>query len=85
MASITFDTLKLVKRLKAAGFEESQAEALSEAFKETQETSLGDLATKQELKELRLEMQGEFRLLKWMIGVMFAGVVSLVLKAFFIP
>jgi len=33
MVTIAFDTLKFVKRLKAAGFAEDQAEALSEAFK----------------------------------------------------
>ncbi|MGQ0593332.1 MAG: hypothetical protein ACT4QB_11995 [Gammaproteobacteria bacterium] len=34
MATITFDTHKFVRRLQAAGFEEKQAEAISEAFKE---------------------------------------------------
>jgi hypothetical protein len=47
--------------------------------------------TKRDLKELELKMdnkfesmKGELTLLKWMVGVLLAGVVSLVLKAFFI-
>jgi hypothetical protein len=47
-------------------------------------------ATKQDLKELELRienklesMRGEITLLKWMMGFVLAGIVSLVLKAFF--
>lgn len=36
MTTITFDTLKFVRKLKEAGFEEKQAEAVSDAFKEAQ-------------------------------------------------
>ena len=83
MASITFDTLKFVKQLKAAGFREDQAEALSEAFKESQETTVADLATKSDLKALELKIDGELKLLKWMLGFVLAGVAALIIKAFF--
>ena len=56
MATITFDTLKFVKRLKEAGFREDQAEALSDAFKESQQTTIADLATKSDLKELEARL-----------------------------
>jgi len=36
MAIVTFDTLKFVRTLKAAGIPENQAEALSEAFRDAQ-------------------------------------------------
>jgi hypothetical protein len=36
MTAITFDTLKFVRTLKAAGVPEIQAEAFSEAFKDAQ-------------------------------------------------
>ena len=85
MSVTTFDTLKFAKSLKAAGFDEAKAEAISEAFKEAQQTSLQDLATKADLKELELKMNAQLMLLKWMMGFILAGVVSLVLKAFFIP
>jgi len=56
MTTITFDTHKFVKRLKASGFAEEQAEAISEAFKESHETTIADLATKIDLKELEARL-----------------------------
>lgn len=84
MATITFDTLKLVKKLRGAGFNEEQAEAVAEALKEAHQTGVEDLATKHDLKELELKVMAEINLLKWMMGFVLVGIVSLVLKAFFI-
>jgi len=41
------------------------------------------LATKQDIERLELRMDGEFRLVKWMLGATFAGTVALILKSFF--
>jgi len=81
MASITFDTLKFVRRLKDSGIPEAQAEAVAEAFKEA--SGEAELATKQDIERLELRMDGEFRLVKWMLGATFAGIVALILKSFF--
>ena len=43
-----------------------------------------DLATKIDLREFELRINAQLLLLKWMIGFMLAGVLSLILKAFFI-
>ncbi len=83
-ATIMFDTLKFVKRLKAAGFNEGQAEALSDAFKDSQETTLEDLATKRDLEALEVRINGELKLMKWMLGFVLAGIAALVLKSFFV-
>jgi hypothetical protein len=40
MATITFDTHKFIRRLRSAGFEEAQAEAVAEAFQDAQVESL---------------------------------------------
>ena len=47
MATVTFDALKFVRILKAAGVPENQAEALSEAFRDAQ--SDAELTTKYDL------------------------------------
>jgi hypothetical protein len=58
------------------------------------EINLKELATKQDIRlevrdlEHRLDarferIDGELKLTRWMLGVMLAGVMSLVLKAFF--
>ena len=99
MAAVTFDTLKFVKTLKEAGVLESQAKAFSTVVQESHETSelatRGDLRELEtnlchEIKELELcvdtrfeKVHGEMLLLKWMLGLLIAGVTSLVLKAFF--
>jgi seryl-tRNA synthetase len=155
MTVMPFDTHEFIKRLTSSGFEEQQAEALADAFITTQETYIAELATSQELKDVRQELKqdiaqvrqelkdvrqelkqdiaqvrqelkdvrqelkqdiaqvrqevaqiktvvnqdtkalelrmdnkfesikGEIILLKWMMGIMIAGVLSLILKAFF--
>jgi hypothetical protein len=55
MATITFDTLKFVRTLKSAGVPESQAEAFSEAFKETQGEA--ELATQQDIRDVRRDIE----------------------------
>jgi hypothetical protein len=85
MAAITFDALRVVKALKAAGFDDAQAEVLTQALKDAQDVHVAELATKGDLRELGLKLEGELKLLKWMMGVMLAGVLSLILKAFFMP
>lgn len=54
MATITFDTHKFIRTLKAAGVPESQAEAFKEAQGEA------DLATKRDIDDLRRDMDARF-------------------------
>jgi hypothetical protein len=88
MAAITFDTHKFVRKLRSAGFEEAQAEAVADAFADAQGES--DLVTKRDISELRRDidvrferLDGELKLNRWMLGILIAGVMSLVLKSFF--
>jgi hypothetical protein len=94
MAAITFDTLKFANTLKDAGVPPAQAEAEARALSEVLEVNLKELATKEDLRlslketELRMDarfehIDGELKLNRWMLGVLLAGVISLVLKAFF--
>lgn len=58
MATITFDTLKLARKLEAAGFPHAQAADTTGALAD----SLGevsDLATKADLTELKAELKDE--------------------------
>ncbi len=82
MATITFDTLELVDKLKVAGFAQEQAEAVIRVIADAQDS----LVTKEYLdfkfeKELA-PIKTELAVLKWMMGVLIAGVLSLVLKTF---
>ncbi len=59
MMVLSFDTHELIKSLRQSGFNEAQAEGLSSAFKETQESQIEGLATKHDLKELELEIDNK--------------------------
>ena len=88
MATITFDTLKFVHKLREAGMPEAQAEAIAEAFKEA--SGEAELATKRDWKEMRLEIDAKFEkvfgdmtLIKWMLGlVVIAEVAPFLAKLF---
>ncbi|MBF0138645.1 MAG: DUF1640 domain-containing protein [Magnetococcales bacterium] len=78
MTTITFDTHKYIKTLKAAGFEERQAEALADAqtgfVQQVEETRLKELATKGDLRQLELKLEATIaeskaETIKWMFGV----------------
>jgi len=81
MASVTFDTLKFVERLKGAGMPEEQAKALAEAFKDAQGEA--ELVTKKDLQIELAPLKADLNLVKWMLGLVLAGVLALILKAFF--
>jgi hypothetical protein len=56
MTTVAFDTLKFSKRLKEAGFTESQAEALAEAIKDA--SGEAELATKADVAEVKRDIRG---------------------------
>jgi hypothetical protein len=93
MATITFDTLKFAQKLEQAGVPRNQAEAFAEAQKDfLGEITQAELATKNDIKDIRndiqsmrlkmVEQDGQFALLRWMLGFLMAGMLSLVVKAF---
>jgi len=97
--TVLFNTHQFFKILEEAKFPKEQAEALTkaqeESFKEIVEKELAtkqDISeikqeineVKQEIKELKLETNAQFLLLKWMNGLMLAGVASLIIKTFFV-
>ncbi|WP_020158835.1 MULTISPECIES: CCDC90 family protein [Methylobacter] len=79
MTTITFDTLELVDKLKSAGIPQEQAEAVVRVIAEAQ----ARLVTKDDLEITLLPVKTDLAVIKWMMGVLLAGVLSLVLKAFF--
>lgn len=87
MATITFDTLKFTQRLEQAGIPHDQAIAMVEAQKESlSEIMEAHLATKNDVQDVKIkqvEHDGQFTLIKWMLGFLLAGVLSIVIKTFF--
>jgi hypothetical protein len=79
MTTITFDTLELVDKLKNAGIPQEQAEAVVRVIADAQIK----LVTKDDLEISLSPLKTDLAVLKWMIGILIAGVMSLVLKTFF--
>lgn len=91
MATITFDTHKFVRKLKEAGFEEKQAEAVADAFRDAQaetepltkkdlQIELSSLRT--ELKMENASLRSDLLIVKWMLGLVFAAEVMPLLAKF---
>jgi len=84
-----FDTLRYVQRLRAADVPESQAEAQAEALREAlvdqAAVQAGQVATKADVADVRnaiTEVQGDVKLLKWMLGIFIAAAAPLVVRAY---
>ncbi|MFI3197406.1 MAG: DUF1640 domain-containing protein [Methylococcaceae bacterium] len=82
--------LELVDKLKIAGFDQKQSETVIRVIAEAQD----GLVTKHDLTEAKNEIKsdmnvrferidGELKLNRWMLGVLLAGVLSIVIKSFF--
>lgn len=69
-----FDTHAIARSLTDADLTPEQADAITDAIRQAAERDMAGLATKADLAELRVELAGlEARLIKWMIGIVFAG------------
>ena len=58
--AVVLDTLEIAKRLKGAGFDESQAEAVTGVFRDLQASDRADLATKGDLERLEERLEAKF-------------------------
>ncbi|SFL27315.1 DUF1640 domain-containing protein [Methylobacterium pseudosasicola] len=62
MTALSLDTYALVRRLKASGLSEDQAEAITSAIRESRDADLATLVTKTDLAEAK------FDIMTWVIG-----------------
>ena len=80
VAIITFDTLKFVEKLKSGGVPDAQtkaeAEALVAAFSEAMDSQL---AITSDINRLEREVL----VIKWRVGLVLGGILTLIIKAFF--
>ena len=96
MSTITFNTLKFAQRLEKAGATREYAAAEAEALSDVFETGIQELATKNDLllvknelksdmREMSSDINGEMKLMRWMIGLSLAlstGIIALLAKIF---
>ena len=73
MPVIAMDTFEAVKHLKAAGFTEAQAEAMTRIVRNAHEIDLSNLATKTDLAVTKADLEKALAetkadTLKWLVG-----------------
>ncbi|MDO9227191.1 MAG: DUF1640 domain-containing protein [Pseudomonadota bacterium] len=83
MSSITFDTHKFVRKLQEAGFNQAQAEGLTDAMRAAIDET--ELVTRKDLQIELAPVHTELKLLKWMsttniaLSIFLVGLVGKVL------
>ena len=87
MVAIAFDTLN-ANRLKSVGVPDKQAEAMAEMQAEVFDRNLEGLAIKQDI-DTKLErelapIRTELAVIKWMLGIQMAGIMTIILQSFFL-
>ena len=79
MNVFTIDTLSTAENLKASGFCESQAKAITETIREAQQQNIDLLATKGDLENglenLEVRLSGKITLLQWILAIVIADEV----------
>jgi hypothetical protein len=78
MTTVTFDTLELTRTLKDAGIPSEQAEAVVRVIAQAQDK----LVTEDILENRLASLKADLLVLKWMMGFLLAGMLSLLTKTF---
>jgi hypothetical protein len=60
----SIDTLESAKRLRSAGFDNTQAEAITGALRDTHEADLSRLATKEDLSAVEARLSTEIKMIR---------------------
>ena len=71
----TFETLEISKRLKSAGFADAQAEALTVVLRETRDTDLSRLATREEMNAGFAALRAEMEILRRDLTIRLGGMI----------
>ncbi len=86
MTTITFDTQEAVIKLKAVGVSQEHADAFVRAIVDSQDSLVTKDILEIALSPIKTDLailKADSVTLKWMMGVIIAGVLSIIVKTFF--
>ena len=83
MATVTFDTYDFVVKMKEAGFDEKQAEAVVRMVALSQSELVTNLHFDMKIEKELAPIKAELLVIKWMMGVLIAIAVANSAKQFF--
>ena len=72
---MTFDTLKIAKRLKSAGFDDDHAEAVTGVLRETRDGDLSRVATREEMNAGFAALRAEMAILRRDLTIRLGGML----------
>ena len=81
MSTVTFNAHKFVCKLQEAGFDQRQAEGLTEAMRSAIDES--ELVTRKDLQIELAPVKADLNLIKWMMGALIAIAIANFGKQFF--
>jgi hypothetical protein len=81
MVTVTFDTHKFVRKLQEGGFDQKQAESLTDALCAAIDES--ELLTKKDLQIELAPIKADLLPLKWMVGALLGLAIANFAKHFF--
>ena len=83
MSTITFDTLDFTRRLREAGLDERQAEAVVRVMADAQSTLVTREYFDSKIATLETRMDAKIDKLSWMMGILIALAIVNFAKQFF--
>lgn len=83
MATITFDTHELVIKMREAGFDEKQAEAVVRVVTTSQSELITNTHFDLKIEKELAPIKAELLVIKWMMGVLIALAIANFTKQFF--
>ncbi|MBK7768457.1 MAG: DUF1640 domain-containing protein [Sulfuritalea sp.] len=83
MGTITFDTLSFTRKLRDAGFDERQAEAVVRVMADAQEALVTREHFDAKIETLETRLDSKIDKLSWMLGILIALAVANFAKQFF--
>ena len=82
MPATSFDTLKAIRSLEAAGIERRQAEAHAEALRDAATADHDGLATKADTAALKVDIAALRSEMRWMVGFLAALILAMAARLF---
>jgi len=73
MTVVALDTLAIVRKLRASGLPEDQAEAITDAIRDSRDADLTALAAKTDIREAELRLEAKIEatkadIIKWVLS-----------------
>jgi hypothetical protein len=83
MGTLTFDTLDFTRKLRDAGFDERQAEAVVRVMAEAQTALVSKEHFDSKLETLETRLESKMDKLSWMMGILIALAIANFAKQYF--